>query len=127
GAGHDPGARRGRRDGLRPRPDPGHLVPAERLDGLGEPAAGPRPVVMLLEVDGLTKRFGGLTAVSGFSLSVEAGEIVGLIGPNGAGKTTVFHLLSASTHRRRAPSASRACRSSAPGRTRSADAASRAR
>ncbi|TMQ17371.1 MAG: ABC transporter ATP-binding protein [Candidatus Rokuibacteriota bacterium] len=49
---------------------------------------------MLLEVDGLTKRFGGLTAVSGFSLSVEAGEIVGLIGPNGAGKTTVFHLLS---------------------------------
>ena len=49
---------------------------------------------MLLEVDGLTKRFGGLSAVSGFSLSVEAGEIVGLIGPNGAGKTTVFHLLS---------------------------------
>ena len=49
---------------------------------------------MLLEVDGLTKRFGGLSAVSGFSLGVEAGEIVGLIGPNGAGKTTVFHLLS---------------------------------
>jgi branched-chain amino acid transport system ATP-binding protein len=50
--------------------------------------------VRLLEVDGVTKRFGGLTAVSGFSLGVDAGEIVGLIGPNGAGKTTVFHLLS---------------------------------
>ena len=48
----------------------------------------------LLEVDAVTKRFGGLTAVNRFSLGVEAGEIVGLIGPNGAGKTTVFHLLS---------------------------------
>jgi branched-chain amino acid transport system ATP-binding protein len=48
----------------------------------------------LLELDALTKRFGGLTAVSGVSLAVGAGEIVGLIGPNGAGKTTVFHLLS---------------------------------
>ena len=48
----------------------------------------------LLEIDSVTKRFGGLTAVSRFSLGVEAGEIVGLIGPNGAGKTTVFHLLS---------------------------------
>jgi branched-chain amino acid transport system ATP-binding protein len=49
---------------------------------------------MLLDVDDVTKRFGGLTAVSRFSLTVDAGEIVGLIGPNGAGKTTVFHLLS---------------------------------
>jgi branched-chain amino acid transport system ATP-binding protein len=48
----------------------------------------------LLEVDAVTKRFGGLTAVSRFSLAVGAGDIVGLIGPNGAGKTTVFHLLS---------------------------------
>ena len=48
----------------------------------------------LLEVDAVNKRFGGLTAVSRFSLTVGAGEIVGLIGPNGAGKTTVFHLLS---------------------------------
>jgi branched-chain amino acid transport system ATP-binding protein len=47
----------------------------------------------LLEVENLTRRFGGLTAVNRFSLGVEAGEIVGLIGPNGAGKTTVFHLL----------------------------------
>jgi branched-chain amino acid transport system ATP-binding protein len=48
----------------------------------------------LLEADAVTKRFGGLTAVSRFSLTVGAGDIVGLIGPNGAGKTTVFHLLS---------------------------------
>jgi branched-chain amino acid transport system ATP-binding protein len=48
----------------------------------------------LLEVDAVTRRFGGLTAVSRVSLAVGAGEIVGLIGPNGAGKTTVFHLLS---------------------------------
>jgi branched-chain amino acid transport system ATP-binding protein len=50
--------------------------------------------VTLLEADTVTKRFGGLTAVNRLSLSVGAGEIVGLIGPNGAGKTTVFHLLS---------------------------------
>ena len=43
---------------------------------------------------GLSKRFGGLLAVSSFDLALDAGEIVGLIGPNGAGKTTVFHLVS---------------------------------
>jgi len=47
----------------------------------------------LLEMTGLTKRFGGLLAVSNFDLRLDAGEIVGLIGPNGAGKTTVFHLV----------------------------------
>jgi branched-chain amino acid transport system ATP-binding protein len=47
----------------------------------------------LLEVQGLGRRFGGLTAVTGLDLAVDAGEIVGLIGPNGAGKTTVFHLV----------------------------------
>ena len=46
-----------------------------------------------LEIRGLTKRFGGLVAVSRFDLAVARGEIVGLIGPNGAGKTTVFHLV----------------------------------
>jgi branched-chain amino acid transport system ATP-binding protein len=49
--------------------------------------------VTLLDVAGLSKRFGGLLAVSGLDFTVAAGEIVGLIGPNGAGKTTVFHLL----------------------------------
>jgi branched-chain amino acid transport system ATP-binding protein len=46
-----------------------------------------------LEIRSLTKRFGGLVAVSRFDLTVAPGEIVGLIGPNGAGKTTVFHLV----------------------------------
>ena len=48
---------------------------------------------MLLRVEELTKRFGGLQAVSKLDLHVDSGEIVGLIGPNGAGKTTVFNLL----------------------------------
>ncbi len=47
----------------------------------------------LLEMTGLSKRFGGLQAVSNFDLRLDAGEIVGLIGPNGAGKTTAFHLI----------------------------------
>ncbi|WP_157014415.1 ABC transporter ATP-binding protein [Mesorhizobium xinjiangense] len=48
----------------------------------------------LLEISGLTKRFGGLTAVDGVSLSLEAGETVGLLGPNGSGKTTVLNMIS---------------------------------
>ncbi|MBI3628227.1 MAG: ABC transporter ATP-binding protein [Candidatus Rokubacteria bacterium] len=50
--------------------------------------------MILLEVERLTKRFGGLLAVDRLDLTVRANEIVGLIGPNGAGKTTVFHLIS---------------------------------
>lgn len=47
----------------------------------------------LLTVKNLTKRFGGLTAVSDLSFELGQGEILGLIGPNGAGKTTVFNCL----------------------------------
>jgi len=50
--------------------------------------------VAFLEVDALTMRFGGLTAVDGLSFKVEHGAIHGLIGPNGAGKTTTFNMIS---------------------------------
>jgi len=49
--------------------------------------------VPLLECQSVSRHFGGLKAVSNFSLSLERGELVGLIGPNGAGKTTVFNII----------------------------------
>jgi len=49
--------------------------------------------VALLEVDSVTKRFGGIHALNAVSFSVEAGDVVGLIGPNGAGKTTAFNVI----------------------------------
>ncbi len=48
---------------------------------------------IVLETTGLTKNFGGLTAVDGVDFQLQAGERVGIIGPNGAGKTTFFNLL----------------------------------
>lgn len=52
------------------------------------------PTDQILLVEGLTKRFGGLAAVSDVDFTVSPNEIVGLIGPNGAGKTTLFALIS---------------------------------
>jgi branched-chain amino acid transport system permease protein len=60
-------------------------LPRREMPRAGEP---------LLEVRAVTRRFGGLTAVDAVSLTVRAGEIVGLIGPNGAGKSTLFDVLS---------------------------------
>ena len=48
----------------------------------------------ILEVDRVSRHFGGVRAVKEVSLTVEAGEILGIIGPNGAGKTTLFNLIS---------------------------------
>ncbi len=48
----------------------------------------------LLELDGVSKRFGGLIAVNDVSLKIEKGESFGIVGPNGSGKTTLFNLIS---------------------------------
>ena len=65
---------------------PGRMGTAAPSEGGGDGA--------LLETHGLTKRFGGLTAVDDLPLVVQPGEIRGLIGPNGSGKTTTINLLS---------------------------------
>ena len=74
-------------DPLHARGDLGPRAPA-RLRRRGQ-----EPDMALLEVEGLTRHFGGLRAVCDLSFSVNEGEILGLIGPNGAGKTTVFNLV----------------------------------
>jgi ABC-type branched-subunit amino acid transport system ATPase component/ABC-type branched-subunit amino acid transport system permease subunit len=61
---------------------------------VSEPDREPPAERPLLDLQGLSKRFGGLTALDGCSFSVREGTITGLIGPNGSGKTTVFNLVS---------------------------------
>ncbi|MHB1446085.1 MAG: ATP-binding cassette domain-containing protein, partial [Acidimicrobiales bacterium] len=80
----------------------GHGLPATGTAGTKAPAMAHRPGrgravtqrPAVLEVAGLTKRFGGINAVNGVTFTLHQGEILGLIGPNGAGKTTIFDLLS---------------------------------
>jgi branched-chain amino acid transport system ATP-binding protein len=50
-------------------------------------------VAPLLDVQGLTKRFGGLVAAKDITFQIRPGEILGLIGPNGSGKSTVMQLI----------------------------------
>ena len=55
--------------------------------------AAPAPGAVLLRAEALTKRYGGVVALSAFSLEIREHELVGIVGPNGAGKTTLFDLL----------------------------------
>nr|WP_255592635.1 branched-chain amino acid ABC transporter ATP-binding protein/permease [Bordetella sp. BOR01] len=57
-----------------------------------------RQAPVIMQVAGLSKRFGGLQAVSQVSFQARQGEILGIIGPNGAGKTTLFNLLNGIVH-----------------------------
>ena len=68
-----------------PEADESPLLPRPDRAAAGTP---------LLEVRGLTRRFGGVTAVDNVSFTVRSGEIFALIGPNGAGKTTCFNMIS---------------------------------
>ena len=81
----------------RPAPEEAAAMSKRRIyEGLPLPAFL-RPAGLtgtVLEVEGISKHFGGIRAVSGASLQIGAGEIHALIGPNGAGKTTLFNLVS---------------------------------
>ncbi|HUH40640.1 MAG TPA: ATP-binding cassette domain-containing protein, partial [Castellaniella sp.] len=71
-------------------------VPPEVLEAARPLARRARPAVgqTVLQVEHITKAFGGLIAVNDISFQLRAGEIMGLIGPNGAGKSTTFNLIS---------------------------------
>ena len=64
---------------------------AQPLDDLPAGEPGRRPA---LEIDSVSVRFGGITALDGVSFDANPGEVLGIIGPNGAGKTTLFDVIS---------------------------------
>ena len=72
-----------------PEPQRSRPPQTQDLPRQQQPARG----TVLMKVDALTRRFGGLVAVNEVSFDVRAGEILALIGPNGAGKTTMFNLI----------------------------------
>ena len=77
------------------RPSPrGAMDPASAPFSKAMPVAREDEAGLILEVENLSKNFGGLKAISNLTFSVRRGEILGVIGPNGAGKTTLFNLLS---------------------------------
>ena len=65
------------------------VIPSEARN----PSPSPPATAATLEIRDLSKRFGGLRAVDGLSLTIPPGKVTGIIGPNGAGKTTVFNMI----------------------------------
>jgi len=74
-----------------PEASGGHQPDAAGTLAMAAPVREPQPI---LRLEGLTRNFGGLTALSNLDLTLYEGEILSVIGPNGAGKTTLFNLIS---------------------------------
>ena len=81
------------------------VVPEERPTS-APPSTRSSAVEPVVAIRGVSKRYGGLTALGGVDLDIEPGEIFALLGPNGAGKTTLISIVAASSAR---PRATRAC------------------
>jgi ABC-type branched-subunit amino acid transport system ATPase component len=95
GAAAHPGSANGAKAATARGARPGQAIGPVAGNG-AKPRTVPRPAdaVVLLELDGVAKHFGGIVAVDGVSFELREGEILGLIGPNGAGKTTLFNVVS---------------------------------
>jgi branched-chain amino acid transport system permease protein len=81
----------------RAHPSPPIHAATTAVDAVSTPSSAPSsegPRLPAIEVAGVAKRYGGVRALDGVSLQIEAGELVGLVGPNGSGKSTLIGLLS---------------------------------